>query len=117
MEAKKKSGAERLGTQRQTYERNRAFIIKSQNVCGICGRPVDKELKAPHPLSATVDHIIPIAKGGQSNLENLQLSHWICNRIKSDKLTMSSQAKKKTSTDVGTRNLPHLMDWTKYKSK
>lgn len=56
-------------------------------MCGICGKPVDFTYKYPHPLSLYIDHIIPVAKGGHpSDLDNLQLAHWTCNRQKSDKL-------------------------------
>ena len=80
-------GVNRHGPGDTLYRRNRKRILASQSVCAICGRPVDKELKAPDPMSPTVDHIIPINKGGHiSDLNNLQLAHWICNRMKSDKL-------------------------------
>jgi len=72
---------------RQEYERNRKKILQSQDTCCICGRPVDKTLKAPEPYSATVDHIVPINKGGHPcDIQNLQLAHWICNRLKSDRV-------------------------------
>lgn len=58
----------------------------TESVCAICGRPVDMSLKAPDPMSPTVDHIIPVTKGGHpSDINNLQLAHWYCNRMKSDK--------------------------------
>ena len=33
-----------------------------------------------------IDHIIPIAKGGQTVEDNLQTLCWKCNRAKSDKI-------------------------------
>ena len=56
--------ADKKGAHRANYERNRKRILATQNTCGICGHLVDFSLKTPHPMSATVDHIIPIAKGG-----------------------------------------------------
>jgi 5-methylcytosine-specific restriction endonuclease McrA len=56
--------------------------------CQICHskKKIDLKLKAPHPLSATLDHIIPLAKGGTHEPSNCQLAHFICNSKKSDKL-------------------------------
>lgn len=75
------------GVHERPYRRNRKRILATQSVCAICGKPVDMTLKSPHPMSATVDHIIPVSKGGHpSAMDNLQLAHWICNRLKSNKL-------------------------------
>ena len=112
----KNTGAERYGTHRGAFEKNKKKIFATQNVCGICGKPVDLSLKYPHPLSPCIDHIVPIAKGGHpSDIDNLQLAHWTCNRQKSDKLI-----EKKVNNDVdleiiSNRILPHSMDWNEYK--
>lgn len=53
-------------------------------VCGICGNRVDRTLKWPDPMSATIDHILPLAKGGSHTRANVQAAHWICNVRKSD---------------------------------
>ncbi len=72
---------------RGAFEKARQKILKTQTVCGICGKPVDFSYRYPHPLSPTVDHIIPVAKGGHpSDIDNLQLAHRTCNRQKADKL-------------------------------
>ena len=112
----KNTGAGRYGAQRGPFERNKAKIFKTQTVCGICGKPVDFSLRYPHPLAATVDHIIPIAKGGHpSDLDNLQLAHWTCNRQKSDKLNTRAVVAEENAL-VSNRMLPHSIDWMHFHS-
>ena len=107
--------ADRKGAHRANYERNKKRIFATQNTCGICGHPVDFSLKTPHPMSATIDHIIPVAKNGHpSDLSNLQLSHWTCNRQKSDKIFKTGHETKQV---IGNRNLPQSMDWMNYGKK
>lgn len=104
--------ADRKGQHRANYERNRKRILATQNTCGICGHQVDLSLKTPHPMSATVDHIIPVAKNGHpSDISNLQLAHWTCNRQKSDKIFKDNHETKQV---IGNRNLPHSIDWISY---
>ncbi|MDO7872961.1 MAG: HNH endonuclease signature motif containing protein [Enterococcus casseliflavus] len=104
--------ADRQGPHRVAFEKNKRVLLKTHNTCGICGKPIDKTLKAPHPLSPVVDHIVPINKGGHpSSIENLQLAHWTCNRQKSDKLYFVKDEAPKV---VGNRNLPQSTDWASY---
>lgn len=103
---------ERDVSHRGAYEKNKRTILRTQNTCGICGKPVDFSLKSPHPMSACIDHIIPVAKNGHpSDISNLQLAHWACNRQKSDKLFKETTEKKV----LGNRNLPQTIDWTTYR--
>jgi 5-methylcytosine-specific restriction endonuclease McrA len=37
-------------------------------------------------LGGTVDHVIPISKGGLDVMENVKLAHWTCNRQKGNKI-------------------------------
>ena len=49
-------------------------------VCQICKQRVPKDKKAPHPLSPTLDHIIPMScEGGDHVPENVRLAHFECN--------------------------------------
>ena len=106
---------DRQGQHRTAFDKNKKRILKTQSVCGICGQPVDKTLKPPHPLSPVIDHIIPISKGGHpSDLRNLQLAHWQCNRQKSDKLYNDIKDTSKPQV-IGNRNLPHSIDWLSYR--
>lgn len=105
------------GTHRLAFERNKKKIYATQTVCGICGLPVDFEFKYPHPLSACIDHIVPVAKGGHpSDRDNLQLAHWCCNRQKSDKL-FAVTAEDKEEEQISNRDLPWSMDWTAYRAQ
>jgi len=54
--------------------------------CGICHKRVDKALAYPHRMSASLDHVVPLAHGGTHTKANVQLAHWICNCKKSDSL-------------------------------
>ncbi len=39
---------------------------------------------APALYSPTIDHVIPLAKGGYDTIENVKAAHFICNSKKSD---------------------------------
>lgn len=57
--------------------------------CWICGKrviksdftKVDGKFKAG-PRYPTVDHVVPLAKGGTNDESNLRLAHWSCNTKK-----------------------------------
>lgn len=100
MDKTKRVRADHQGTHRSAYHKNKLRILHTQDVCAICGRYVDKSLKYPDLMSATVDHIIPLNKGGHpSDMANLQLAHFICNRLKSDKLFENKNVALKKSTE------------------
>lgn len=109
---------DRDGTHRGAFEKNKKKIYATQTVCGICGNPVDFTKKYPHPLSPCIDHIIPIARGGHpSDISNLQLAHWTCNRQKSDKLIESRGTADSNRTEVlSNRVLPQSCNWADYRS-
>lgn len=62
---------------RRIYERDRWR-------CGLCRRKVNSELSYPHPMSASIDHVLPIGCGGGHTKANVQLAHLKCNHDKSD---------------------------------
>lgn len=53
--------------------------------CHLCRKRIDPALLYPHPMSASIDHIIPLACGGTHEPSNVRAAHWICNSTKSDR--------------------------------
>lgn len=108
--------ADKHGPHRSAFEKNKSRLLKTGTHCGICGNTVDKNIKYPDPMSPVIDHIIPIAKGGHpSDLNNLQLTHFHCNRQKADKL-FNNTSKRDVVDVIGNRNLPQTIIWMDYKS-
>lgn len=100
------------GWARSAFEKARKIIYSSQSVCALCGRPVEFDRKFPDPWSPTLDHIVPISRGGDpADINNLQLAHLQCNRLKASRFP--TESKKKTS--VSNRDLPLSTDWTAYR--
>lgn len=103
------------GIHRAQFDKNKKKIYATQTVCGICGKPVDFSYKYPHPLSPCIDHIIPISKGGHpSDIDNLQLAHFTCNRAKSDTIIVSNKKNTDERKVISNRVLPQTIDWASY---
>lgn len=106
--------ADRRGTHETQFRKNQQIIYKTQEICGICGRPVDMSLKFPDPMSRCIDHIVPISRGGHpSAMSNLQLAHLVCNRAKADRLAGNKSMKAQEVPN--NRNLPQTRSWRDYK--
>lgn len=54
--------------------------------CRLCGGPIDPEVAWPDPMSASVDHIVPLAAGGAHTMANVQSAHLGCNSRKRDRV-------------------------------
>lgn len=53
--------------------------------CGLCGDRVRPELAWPDPRSASLDHIVPLSRGGRHARDNVQISHLTCNVAKGNR--------------------------------
>jgi hypothetical protein len=55
------------------------LLERDDGACGICGADVD-------PLNFHVDHIVPLARGGEHSYANAQVAHPACNARKGARL-------------------------------
>lgn len=56
------------------------FIGKKNNgtvPCFVCGKHVREK-------NATLEHIVPLSKGGTDDMDNLSISHYNCNQARSN---------------------------------
>jgi hypothetical protein len=58
------------------------IYARDNGVCQLCHRRVRAGLPPLHPMAATLDHIIPLRKGGTHTRANVQLAHRSCNSAK-----------------------------------
>lgn len=63
----------------------RLIYIRDGWTCHLCKKPIDQTAQVPHPQAATIDHIIPLAKGGAHERANVAAAHFLCNSKKGDR--------------------------------
>lgn len=70
--------------------RRYAIFERDDWQCKLCGRLTKKDQwqnwdgRTYMPDAPTIDHILPVSKGGTNDEANLQTAHWSCNSAKSD---------------------------------
>jgi 5-methylcytosine-specific restriction endonuclease McrA len=69
-----------------TPGRRHAVYERDNWTCRICGDPVNRDAQVPELDAPTVDHIVPLARGGAHAPENWQTAHFYCNSDKRDQL-------------------------------
>ena len=74
--------AQQYASEYQAIDRGEVFDRDGWR-CGICGKRVGKSYAWPHPRSASLDHIVALARGGSHTYDNVQLAHLGCNISKS----------------------------------
>lgn len=71
---------------------SKAYILERDKwMCGICRKRISKRHVYPHPMSPSLDHMVPMARGGGHVRANVQASHWLCNATKSDGLVSAGE--------------------------
>ena len=59
--------------------------VKAGEPCCFCGEPIDLSLPYPHPMSFTVEHVVPTSRGGADHGDDqLMPAHNAHNRARSN---------------------------------
>jgi hypothetical protein len=61
-------------------------------ICQLCFESIDRTAKAPHPMSVSLDHVIPLIFGGDHSRANTQCAHLICNVRKGARLPENEES-------------------------
>lgn len=61
--------------------------------CGLCDDPIEPERSWPDPMSPSVDHVVPLSKGGHHTLANVQAAHLVCNMRKGAQVASSASGR------------------------
>lgn len=48
-------------------------------ICQICFDPIDSSIPWPDPMSKSIDHIVPVSRGGAHSMSNVRAAHLGCN--------------------------------------
>lgn len=82
----RKKTVKRQGIVKPAYIWHELVLETYGFICYLCDSPIDMKLPRTSKRGATIDHVVPISRGGADELENLRLVHWECNNRKSNKL-------------------------------
>lgn len=62
------------------------IFVRDNWTCWLCNTPIKREKRFPHPLSPTLDHVIPLSRGGDHSKQNSRCAHLLCNLKKGARL-------------------------------
>ena len=61
------------------------LYLRDMGVCALCGRHIDFDGDSNGAYYPSIDHIVPLSKGGVHSWDNVQLACRKCNTLKRDK--------------------------------
>ena len=61
-----------------------AILKRDGYVCQLCMKPIDRNAPPRTPMSGSIDHIVPLSKGGTGVASNLRAAHYGCNSARRD---------------------------------
>lgn len=90
----------REGADRRRAREHKAFVSNVNRrqvfeqdayLCHICNTQTDPTQTVPHPKAPTIDHVVPLAKGGTHEPSNCRTACFHCNSLKGDRFTAPQQ--------------------------
>lgn len=94
--------ARKFGTGYELFWR-RTIYERDNWRCQICMLPVDRSEVPDRHLRPSLDHKVPLSRGGAHSRENVQCSHWICNSRKAHALDGGLRAGELMKAEYATR--------------
>ncbi len=85
----------RAATRKKKAVHRRAFVEvvtlavlfhRDGGVCQICALPVDLNICGTESMAPSIDHRVPLSRGGEHSYANTQLAHFGCNSRKGDRI-------------------------------
>jgi HNH endonuclease len=77
----------RIRTSEPVLHFKRVDIYERDNwTCQLCLTSVNPNLAFPDPMCASLDHVIPLSRGGSHQSSNVQLAHLRCNTSRGNKV-------------------------------
>lgn len=70
--------ARRVSAHKESFT-PREIFDRDEWMCGICGAEILPTLVYPDPMSVSLDHVVPLSRGGFHERSNCQAAHLICN--------------------------------------
>jgi hypothetical protein len=62
------------------------ILERDDYCCYLCGKQTRTDVDCFHPDSPTVDHVVPLSRGGQHTLDNVRTACLRCNSVKGSDL-------------------------------
>ncbi|MEI3912750.1 MULTISPECIES: HNH endonuclease [Bacillus] len=62
------------------------LMKRDKGICYLCSKCVDINLNPNHDYYPSIEHIIPVSKGGTHTWDNVKLAHRKCNYLKSNEM-------------------------------
>jgi hypothetical protein len=90
-DGRRRRRARQRGASRRERYSLRQIAERDRWKCQLCGDLVLKSAAVPHPRAPTVDHILPLARGGDDTVANVQLACFRCNCLKGDRVLKPEQ--------------------------